>query len=63
MYLDLTEEERVELEETLGKGLCPPLPAGVWEDRIKRCRALMKERGLDAILVGTVPALVNRKGW
>ncbi|MFQ5912840.1 MAG: M24 family metallopeptidase [Nitrospinota bacterium] len=63
MYLDLTEEERVELEETIGKGLCPPLPAGVWEDRIARCRALMKDGQLDAILVYSGGQVLTGREW
>ena len=63
MYLDLTEAERVELEETLGKGICPPLPKGVWEDRIRRCRALMKERQLDAILVYSGGQVLTGREW
>jgi Xaa-Pro aminopeptidase len=63
MYYDLTETERIELEETLGKGVCPPIPQHVWNDRIARCRQLMAQRGLDALLVYSGGQPLTGRDW
>jgi Xaa-Pro aminopeptidase len=63
MYYDLTEAERIELEETLGQGICPPIPESVWTDRITRCRQLMSQRGIDALLVYSGGQVLTGRDW
>ncbi len=47
----LYSKEVEELNERLGDGLTPELPYDIWEDRIRRCRALMERDGFDALIV------------
>jgi len=63
MYYDLMEAERVELEETIGKGICPPIPQDVWDERIAHCRRLMAERSLDALLVYSGGQVLTGRDW
>src|SRR3990172_9301487 len=40
-----------ELKERMGRGLAPEVPEAVMKDRWNRCRALMKQKCLDVLVI------------
>jgi Xaa-Pro aminopeptidase len=60
MARTISVEER---SERVGKGFLEPLPPGVWEDRMRRCREAMATRDVQALLVYSAGYAVGGYEW
>jgi Xaa-Pro aminopeptidase len=59
--VSLVEEKYI--EERLGYGLSADLPIEIFQDRFKRCRDLMKLKGVDALLIYSAYADILGREW